>query len=84
LPPERQAGREGTKPSALARGGDGKEFGAAARVRRGGETGTIFLFIGFVTRVNSTNVLDERLRIGKIGRRINSKIKLVEIGVRRK
>jgi hypothetical protein len=32
LPPERQAEREGTKPSALARGGDGEEFGAAARV----------------------------------------------------
>jgi hypothetical protein len=27
LPPERQAEREGTKPSALAGGGDGEEFG---------------------------------------------------------
>jgi hypothetical protein len=27
LPPELQAEREGTKPSALARGGDGEEFG---------------------------------------------------------
>jgi hypothetical protein len=34
-----------------------------------------------VTRVNSTNVLDEGLRIGEIGRRMNSKVKLVEIGV---
>ena len=31
-----------------------------------------------VTRVNSTNVLDEGLRIGEIGRRMNSKVKLVE------
>jgi hypothetical protein len=39
---------------------------------------------GRVTRVNSTNVLDEGLRIGEIGRRMNSKVKLVEIGVCRK
>jgi hypothetical protein len=40
---------------------------------------------GFLlTRVNSTNVLDEGLRIGEIGRRMNSKVKLVEIGVYRK
>jgi hypothetical protein len=37
-----------------------------------------------VTRVNSTNVLDEGLRIGEIGRQMNSKVKLVEIGVYRK
>jgi hypothetical protein len=37
-----------------------------------------------VTWVNSTNVLDEGLRIGEIGRRMNSKVKLVEIGVCRK
>jgi hypothetical protein len=37
-----------------------------------------------VTRVNSTNVLDEGLRIGEIGRRMNSKVRLVEIGVCRK
>jgi hypothetical protein len=37
-----------------------------------------------LTRVNSTNVLDEGLRIGKIGRRMNSKVRLVEIGVYRK
>jgi hypothetical protein len=37
-----------------------------------------------VTRVNSTNVLNEGLRIGEIGHRMNSKVKLVEIGVRRK
>jgi hypothetical protein len=37
-----------------------------------------------VTRVNSTNVLDEGLRIGEIGRRMNSKVRLVEIGVYRK
>jgi hypothetical protein len=37
-----------------------------------------------VTRVNSTNVLDEGLRIREIGRRMNSKVKLVEIGMRRK
>jgi hypothetical protein len=35
-------------------------------------------------RVNSTNVLDEGLRIGEIGRRMNSKVWLVEIGVYRK
>jgi hypothetical protein len=37
-----------------------------------------------VTRVNSANVLNEGLRIGEIGRRMNSKVKLVEIGVYRK
>jgi hypothetical protein len=31
-----------------------------------------------------TNVLDEGLRIGEIGRRMNSKVRLVEIGVYRK
>jgi hypothetical protein len=39
---------------------------------------------GALTRVNSTNVLDEGLRIGEIGRRMNSKVKLVEIGVSQK
>jgi hypothetical protein len=33
-----------------------------------------------VTRVNSTNVLDEGLRIGEIGRRINSKVNSVKQG----
>jgi hypothetical protein len=33
-----------------------------------------------VTRVNSTNVLDEGLRIGEIGRRMNSKVKSVKQG----
>jgi hypothetical protein len=37
-----------------------------------------------VTRVNLTNVLDEGLRIGEIGRRMNSKVRLVEISVYRK
>jgi hypothetical protein len=37
-----------------------------------------------LTRVNSTNVLDEGLRIGEIGRRMNSKVRLVEIGVYQK
>jgi hypothetical protein len=37
-----------------------------------------------VTRVNSTNVLDEGLRIGEIWRWMNSKVKLVETGVYRK
>jgi hypothetical protein len=37
-----------------------------------------------LTRVNSANVLDEGLRIGEIGRRMNSKVRLVEIGVYRK
>jgi hypothetical protein len=32
--------------------------------------------IGWVMRVNSTNVLDEGLRIGGIGRRMNSKVKI--------
>jgi hypothetical protein len=36
------------------------------------------------TRVNSTNVLNEGLRIGEIGRQMNSKVKLVEIYVYRK
>jgi hypothetical protein len=37
-----------------------------------------------VTRVNSTNVLNEGLRIGEIGRRMNSKVKSVKQGVCRK
>jgi hypothetical protein len=37
-----------------------------------------------LTRVNSTNVLDEGLRIGEIGRQMNSRVKLVEIGMCRK
>jgi hypothetical protein len=37
-----------------------------------------------VTRVNSTNVLDEGLRIGEIGRRMNSKVKSVKQGGYRK
>jgi hypothetical protein len=36
------------------------------------------------TRVNMTNILDEGLRIGEIGRRMNSKVRLVEISVYRK
>jgi hypothetical protein len=34
-----------------------------------------------VTRVNSTNVLDEGLRIGEIGRRMNSKVESVKQGM---
>jgi hypothetical protein len=37
-----------------------------------------------LTRVNSTNVLDEGLRIGEIERRMNSKVKSVKQGVYRK
>jgi hypothetical protein len=37
-----------------------------------------------LTRVNSTNVLNEGLRIGEIGRQMNLKVRLVEIGVYRK
>jgi hypothetical protein len=37
-----------------------------------------------LTRVNSTNVLDEGLRIRGIGRRMNSKLKSVKQGVYRK
>jgi hypothetical protein len=33
-----------------------------------------------VTRVNSTNVLDEGLRIGDTGRRMNSKVESVKQG----
>jgi hypothetical protein len=44
----------------------------------------VYAMRGPVTRVNSTNVLDEGLRIGEIGRRMNSKVKLFEIGVYRK
>jgi hypothetical protein len=40
--------------------------------------------IGPVTRVNSTNVLDDGLRIGEIGHQMNSKVRLVKIGVYRK
>jgi hypothetical protein len=34
--------------------------------------------LGSVMRVNSTNVLDEGLRIGEVGRRMNSKVKSVK------
>jgi hypothetical protein len=34
-----------------------------------------------VTRVKSTNILDEGLRIGEIGRRMKSKVKSVKQGV---
>jgi hypothetical protein len=37
-----------------------------------------------MTRVNSTNVLDEGLRIGEIGHLMNSKLKSVKQGVYRK
>jgi hypothetical protein len=37
-----------------------------------------------LTRVNSTNVLDEGLRIREIGRRMNSKVKSVKQDVYRK
>jgi hypothetical protein len=37
-----------------------------------------------VTRVNSTNVQYEGLRIGGVGRRMNSKVKSVKQGVYRK
>jgi hypothetical protein len=37
-----------------------------------------------LTRVNSTNVLDEGLRIGEVGRQMNSKVKSVKQGVCRK
>jgi hypothetical protein len=39
---------------------------------------------GGLTRVNSTNVLHEGLRIGEIGRQMNSKVKLVKQGVYQK
>jgi hypothetical protein len=35
-------------------------------------------------RVNLTNVLDEGLRIGEVGRRMNSKVKSVKQGACRK
>jgi hypothetical protein len=37
-----------------------------------------------LTRYNSANVLNEGLRIGEIGHRMNSKVRLVKIGVYRK
>jgi hypothetical protein len=44
----------------------------------------VYLHYCILTRVESANVLDEGLRIGEIGRRMNSKVRLVEIGVCRK
>jgi hypothetical protein len=44
----------------------------------------ITLVAYLLTRVNSTNVLDEGLRIGEIGHRMNSKVKSVKQGVYRK
>jgi hypothetical protein len=59
--------------------------GAGDDVGSGGRRGDVAaLGAGRVTRVNSTNVLNEGLRNGEIGRQMNSKVKLVEIGVYRK
>jgi hypothetical protein len=44
---------------------------------------TILLAL-MLTRVNLTNVLDEGLRIGGIGRQMNSKVRLVKISIYRK
>jgi hypothetical protein len=44
----------------------------------------LWYFLGLLTRVNSTNVLVEGLRIGEIGRRMDSKVKSVKQGVYRK
>jgi hypothetical protein len=38
-------------------------------------------YYSLLMRVNSINVLDEGLRIGEIGRRMNSKVKSVKQGV---
>jgi hypothetical protein len=37
-----------------------------------------------LTRVNSTNALDEGLRIGGVGRRMNSKVRSVKQGAYQK
>jgi hypothetical protein len=37
-----------------------------------------------LARVNSTNILDEGLRIEGVGRRMNSKVRLVEISIYQK
>jgi hypothetical protein len=42
------------------------------------KTGPSDVFVLSLTRVNSTNVLDEGLKIGEIGRRMNSKVKSVK------
>jgi hypothetical protein len=44
----------------------------------------VFMHFSELTRVNSTNVLDEGLRIGEVGRRMNSKVKSVKQGAYRK
>jgi hypothetical protein len=41
----------------------------------------VVMCLHLVMRVNSTNILDKGLRIRKIGRRINSKVKSVKQGV---
>jgi hypothetical protein len=40
--------------------------------------------VPLLTRVKSTNILDEGLRIREIGRRMNSKVKSVKQGVYQK
>jgi hypothetical protein len=42
------------------------------------QQGSFSIDDGQVMRVNSTNVPDEGLRIGGVGRRMNSKVKSVE------
>jgi hypothetical protein len=48
------------------------------------EPSSAFTVIVWVTRVDSTNVLNEGLRTGEVGHRMNLKVKLVETGVYRK
>jgi hypothetical protein len=51
-------------------------FLSLQRCFKGCGTSSWSLLVGEVTRVNSPNVLDEGLRIGGIGRRMNSKVKI--------
>jgi hypothetical protein len=76
----KQGGSLAAAPRGRCRGTDEPP---SARVSRRVESGSARVS-GPVTRVNSTNVQYEGLRIGGLGRRMNSKVKLVKQGVYRK
>jgi hypothetical protein len=76
----KQGGRLAAAPRGRCRGTDEPP---SVRVSRRVESGSARVS-GPVTRVNSTNIQYEGLRIGGLGRRMNSKVKSVKQGVYQK